>query len=162
MKRLLGATILAMMAVLMLAPAAMGQTPSCADDDGYCVSYGPFPTEQPASVPGVPDYNGPLASDIPATQVTPDGVQYDVITAPTQSASEAPVGQFPAICSADTIDQFPEGTVCVEGGGFNLPEEVPTATPAATTTALPATGGPSLVLIAGVLLVGAGLVLRRR
>ncbi len=32
----------------------------------------------------------------------------------------------------------------------------------ATTTSLPATGGPSLALIAGALLVGAGLVLRRR
>ncbi len=93
-------------------------------------------------------------------------------SAPTQYASEAPVGQFPAICGANTIDQFPEGTVCTEGGGFNLPEEVPTATQyaepvtpavsATTTTALPATGGPSLALLAGALLVGAGLVLRRR
>ncbi len=135
--------------------------------------------------------------------------------------------EFPAYCGVDTLDQFPEGTVCVEGGGFNLPESnadecavrgldfdpegnkcvtpadleetcaalgkvvagrgcapapegnelqytpvveqygleepaAPQATPAATTQPLPATGGPSLVLLAGALLIGGGLILRGR
>ncbi len=139
---------------------------------------------------------------------------------------------YPPICGANTIDQFPEGTVCVEGGGFNLPEETPVVeqylqptpeqleaaqdfaaggpvscegfgsefgaqqfydsiatqeqqaildpdgngfacdTPTAaqstqpeapvTTTALPDTGGPSLALLAGALLIGGGLILRGR
>lgn len=179
MKRLLHLSVLSAMLVLALAAVAWAQTPSCLDDDGFCASPAlgtapsdSLPTEQPESVPGVPDYTGPLAGDVPQ-------YQYD---------SEAPAEEFPAICSANTLDQFPEGTVCTEGGGFTLPEDtgdglrqtpdglqysdLPDAIPgptqttsptvnATTTTALPATGGPSLALLAGTLLVGTGLMLRR-
>lgn len=169
MKRLLHLSVLSAMLVLALAAVAWAQTPTCEDDDGYCETVGGLPLTQPESAPGVPDYTGPLAGDVPQ-------YQYD---------SEAPVEEFPAICGANTLDQFPEGTVCTEGGGFNLPEDtgdglrqtpdglqysdlpdvVPSAGSSATTTAttaLPATGGPSLALIVGTLLVGAGLVLRHR
>ncbi len=185
MKRLLGATILAMMAVLLLATAAMGQqagpptaeelnNPTCEEAFGPAVCNVPINPETgtacpPGTIPGgdlcQPDPNATSAEQQSGLQEFQDNLaaaqqQYspDVSEQPAQPTTP----QTPLICSADTIDQFPEGTVCVEGGGFNLPEEVTTATPAATTTALPATGGPSLVLIAGALLVGAGLVLRRR
>ena len=60
-------------------------------------------------------------------------------------------------------DTMEDGTMM--GGGTTTATQQPVAqTPAATqaTTALPATGGPSLALLAGALLIGAGLVLRRR
>ncbi len=78
------------------------------------------------------------------------------------------------------LDQYPAGTACGEGGSYILPNGLPaqgtlsegggeqiaepqaTAPTQATTEALPATGGPSPILLAGALLVGAGLVLRRR
>ncbi len=73
------------------------------------------------------------------------------------------------------LDEYPEGTTCGEGGSYILPSGLPaqgtlseqytapTEAPVAqATTALPATGGPSLALLVGALLVGAGLVLRRR
>ncbi|QIN80335.1 LPXTG cell wall anchor domain-containing protein [Rubrobacter marinus] len=56
------------------------------------------------------------------------------------------------------------GTVLVPagGGGYQYVEPTTPATTTTAATALPATGGPSLALLAGALLVGAGLVLRRR
>ena len=80
------------------------------------------------------------------------------------------------------LDEDGDGIVCESlptavPGGEDGPQYIPgegesptnyqyvePVTPAAptTTTALPVTGGPSVALLAGALLIGAGLVLRRR
>lgn len=151
-----------------MAPMAFGQTVETAPNnpDGTCPEgfvqvNAPFCAQESPNTPGRVFGYG-------------EGDPEPQAVSPTQYESEAPVEGFPAICGANTLDQFPEGTVCTEGGGFILPEEVPVvesgleepaapqATPVATTQALPATGGPSLALLAGALLIGAGLVLRRR
>ncbi|MEJ7871797.1 MAG: LPXTG cell wall anchor domain-containing protein [Rubrobacteraceae bacterium] len=78
---------------------------------------------------------------------------------------------FPAEFQCEGITDQAAFEECVAQGGPTVPEEQYTdpvgpmtpAEPVPTAgTALPDTGGPSLVLLAGLLLTGGGLVMRRR
>ncbi len=199
MRRLLYAAVLAMMAVLMLAPAALAQQgPACpggqvnvllpsgeytcvppniedqTPEQITAVNQDPRPN---AETPIVENQGIPVPGELtPAQQYAQQGIPQ-----PTESQLEAAqnfAAGGPVSCegfgSEFGAQQFYDFTATAEqqaildpdGNGFAC--DTPTATQPAqseipvTTTALPATGGPSLALLAGALLVGAGLVLRRR
>ena len=124
--------------VLALATAAFGQTrgPSGADGTFNC---GDFDTQEQAQA---------FLNQDPGDTNGLDGPPGDAFTGRPGVACE----DLPSV-----------------GGGTMMPTEPPTQyqqpeTPVTdmTTTALPATGGPSLALLAGALLLGTELVLRRR
>ncbi len=82
----------------------------------------------------------------PTTQYTPPDTNPTTVTETPDEEMTSPTPVQPVA---------PTTTETVGGG-------TPGATSATSATQLPATGGPSLALLAGALLVGAGLVLRRR
>lgn len=129
--------------VLVLASMASAQTVQTAPNnpDGSCPEgfvqvNAPFCAQESPNTPGRIFGFGEsdLAPQTDNLRQTPDGLQY-----------------------SDLPDVIPGETETTQ---YAAPvAETPTAS--ATTSALPATGGPSLVLLAGVFLVGTRLLLRR-
>lgn len=71
-----------------------------------------------------------------------DGIACETLPSGGTSAAPQPQSQYAPTTAAEAIDEVTPSTT--------------------TTTPLPDTGGPSLALLAGALLIGAGLTLRRR
>ncbi len=141
----------------------------------------------PTAVPGGEDGPDFVPGTGESTLTTPDGTQYSNLSdlPGTEPVSIAPGGpcatpelapDLIGVPIEDLPNAFlnrndPVGTplsspLDPDGNGIacDTPTAIQSTEPetATTTTTLPATGGPSLALIAGALLVGAGLVLRRR
>ncbi len=153
MKKLLFLAVLGMLTMLVAAPAFAQDDLNCSD----------FATQEEAQAEFDADTSDPNGLD-----GDNDGLACeDSLPSGGDSPNVIPPG--PDRCEG-IIDQA-EFEECVAQGGPTVPEEqytdpvgpmtpvepVPTAG-----TALPDTGGPSLVLLAGLLLIGGGLVMRRR
>lgn len=172
MRKLLYSTTLAMLAMLMFAPAAFAQsggpsgvveiapggpcaTPGIAEDiTGVPIEELPNaflnrndPVGTPLSSPLDPDGNG-IACDTPTSTAPVVGADDGICVGP---------GEVDPDC-AEALRQSLEG----QAADIQYAPETPTATPVAA-LALPDTGGASLVALgAGALLVIGGLVMRRR
>ena len=129
--------------VLMLATAALAQSrgPSGADGTYNCED---FDFQEDAQ-----DFYNQDTSD-------PDGLDGPIGTGFTGEQGVA-CEELPSrgTGTGTTGAQYTQQPAAAQGGGQQLMES-------GGDLALPATGGPSLALLAGALLVGAGLVLRRR
>ena len=186
MKRILYLAALCMATTLVSAPAALAQTGlDCAPETGFGFQEG----AQAALLADPSDPNGLDADgDGIACENLPEGMPGDAVfcadfasQAEPQAGAQAAFDANPADLSSLDADgdgvacesttsvasgtQFEDNSGFIDDGGSEAEGDDDAAVnqPAAqTTTALPATGGPSLALLAGALLVGTGLVLRRR
>ncbi len=184
MRKLLYLTTLAMLAMLILAPAAIAQSrgPSGADGTYNCEDFD-FQEDAQAffdSDPSDPDgLDGPVGDaftgepgvaceELPSNGET--GVEMMEETTPDSSQTGIQPG------TAETCEGIIDPVEFEEcAAQFDAPPETQPTEPVAPTpapvepmtaatpsAALPDTGGPSLALLAGILLVGAGLTMRRR
>ncbi len=160
MRRLLYAATLSMIAMLILAPAALGQDVDCpqlapGEAEAILAADPSDPNRLDADNDGIPcEGNDTGATTQPDIQYTPDmttDMQYTQYT--TTPTTTAPTATAPT-ATAPTATTTPTATTA------------PTATTTTTTTALPATGGISLLIPAGVLLasglIGLGVMRRNK
>ncbi len=152
--------------VLVMAPAGLAQSrgPSGADGTYNCADFDfqedaqAFFNNDPGDTNGLDGPPGDASTgqpgvaceELPSRGTTTGGGMTQQPTTPTQY----------------TQPETPNTRVTPDGIQYSaLPDATPSAeVPVAstTTTALPATGGPSLVLLASALLIGGGLILRGR
>lgn len=143
MKRFMLLAAMCAALVLAMAPAVMAQTsgPSGADGTFNCEDFTDQGQAQEFSLSDPGDTNG-LDED-------GDGIVCESLPTATPGGESGPI-LVPGEGESIPMAQYAQPVT---------PAQMPTTVP---TTALPATGGPSLALLAGALLLGTGLVLRRR
>lgn len=191
MKRSMLLAALCAALVLAMAPAVVAQTTDLYDCDDFQFREDAQAQLLAGDPYGLDDDNdGTACDDLPSRGTTEQPTapgQYVPPTAPAPQVDQEDLdcadfvsrAEAQAVLDADPGDPYGldadgDGVACEEDDTrtgtrvtpdglqySDLPDVVPTPT-VGTATTLPATGGPSPALLAGALLVGAGLVLSRR
>ncbi len=150
MRKLLFLAVVGMLTMLVAVPALAQDTLNCMDFDSQADAQAELRADpsDPNGLDGNDD-DGIACESLPGpTDTTP--VQEAIGNGMMEEMPEEPMMEEPALATAPE-DQYVEPVDPVEPSMVVDSGE-----------ALPDTGGPSLALLAGILLVGAGLVMRRR